>query len=82
MRERRGTGFAGPLALSPWGAEGRGSNPACAGLDVPEELQPLAATPGVATRSERSTGGSYFNQPRRLKYHIGTSALATINASA
>ncbi len=26
--------------------------------------------------------GSYFNQPRLRKYHIGTSALATIRASA
>ena len=27
----------------PEGAEGRGSEPACAGLDVPEEQPPLAA---------------------------------------
>jgi hypothetical protein len=26
--------------------------------------------------------GPYFSQPRFLKYHIGTSALATISASA
>lgn len=27
-------------------------------------------------------GGAYFNQPRLRKYHIGTSALATIRANA
>jgi len=36
---RRGTGFARPQAWSPWGAEGRGSKPACAGLDSPRKYR-------------------------------------------
>ena len=51
--ERRGTGFARPQALSPWGEGAAGDS-----------------------------GGGYFNHPRRRKYHIGTSALATISSSA
>ena len=31
---------------------------------------------------EVSNRGGYFNQPRRRKYHIGTTALAAIRISA
>ena len=38
--------------------------------------------PGGRELHEVSDRGGYFNQPRRLKYHIGTTALAAIRISA
>jgi|GEM_PF-2107908 len=56
----RGTGFAGPLVASPWGAEGRGSKPACAGLDGSEEPAPLALAPGGRRPTQ---GGNVISTP-------------------
>ncbi len=41
---------------------------------------PLEASPSGGRRAAPQ-GGTYFNQPRLRKYHMGPSALATINAT-
>jgi hypothetical protein len=41
-----------------------------------------AAPSGGRELREASDRGGYFNQPRFLKYHIGTTALAIISPSA
>ena len=45
------------------------------GFARPQALSPWWKAP-------QATQGDHFNHPRRRKYHIGTSALATISSSA
>ena len=56
-----------------------------------EQAKPAAPVAGVSPASgcvplrgkpRERRRGIYFNQPRLRKYHIGTSALATISTSA
>jgi len=50
----RGTGFAGPQAQRPRGAEARGSKPACAGLDGRQGRSVSRAAACKASRITRS----------------------------
>ncbi|MET4576972.1 hypothetical protein ABIE13_002083 [Ottowia thiooxydans] len=37
---------------------------------------------GAADHAQQGSVGAYFNQPRRLKYHMGSSALAIMTPMA
>ena len=50
-------------------------NPVLAWHWIPDQVRDDSCWPGM-------TKLHYFNQPRFLKYHIGTSALATISTIA
>ena len=45
-------------------------------------VPPVTSVVPLGGRRRRRLRGDHFNHPRRRKYHIGTSALATISSSA
>ena len=55
----------------------------CSGLGAGDDVEPASEEPGPSPLQQTPQANSfYFSQPRRRKYHMGTTALAAMRAMA